>query len=62
MRTSSAYLAAYRSGIAHSDCVTIVREALREPGLCPRLLDMPISWIPGWVPTDLFRASDLARR
>lgn len=32
MRTSSAYLAAYRSGIAHSDCVTIVRDGLRETG------------------------------
>jgi len=32
MRTSSAYLAAYRRWVTHSDCVTIVREALRETG------------------------------
>lgn len=32
MRTSSAYLAAYCGKIAHFDCMTIVREALRESG------------------------------
>lgn len=32
MRTSSAYLAAHRGRITHGACVTIVREALREPG------------------------------
>lgn len=32
VRTSSAYLAAYLGRIAHSACVTIVREALRETG------------------------------
>lgn len=31
MRINSAYLAAYRGGIAHTGCVTIVREALHEP-------------------------------
>ncbi|MFB6403314.1 hypothetical protein [Pseudomonas putida] len=32
MRTTGAYLAAHRGRIAHFDCVTIVREALRELG------------------------------
>lgn len=32
VRTSSAYLAAYLGRITHSDCVTIVREALRVIG------------------------------
>lgn len=35
VRTSSAYLAAYLSMVTHSDCVRIVREPLREPGLAP---------------------------
>lgn len=61
MLTNSAYLAAYRGSIAHSDCVKIVRGALRETG--PALpAGAPLFLDTGVATGDQSRAIELPKR